>query len=62
MHQWQNTEGDAIHHIQPNVCQYPHKPDQISVLAKFEAPENNGDNSATRIEVFLHAFCINIIL
>ena len=52
MHQWQNAEGEAIHHIQPDVCTYPHNPDRISVLKKFEAPENNGDKTATRIEVY----------
>ena len=51
MHRWQNTEGEEIHHIQPRVCKYPHSPDQISVLRNFEAPENNGDRMATKIEV-----------
>lgn len=55
LHRWQNAEGDAMHHIQPHVCRYPHNPDQISILTKFEAPKNYGEKIATRIEGYFEA-------
>ena len=51
MHRWLNAIGDAVHHLQPRVCDYPHQPDSIRVLGAFQAPENHGENLATRIEV-----------
>ena len=51
MENWLNLKGEAIHHIEPSVCKYPHRPDKLTLLQTFEAPENGGENIATRIRV-----------
>ena len=53
MERWLNAKGDRIHHIEPDVCIYPHQPNTARILQKFEAPSNSGDNFATRIRVRL---------
>ena len=62
MENWLNLKGEAIHHIEPSVCKYPHQSDKRSLLQSFEAPENNGENIATRIRVRSQLCFINNVM